>query len=223
MARPRLFINNVPMIDRLIALEYGRVDDGVDPKQMIRGENGVFVMVDEERKPVGFVCVDFSALDLSSPSNEDLWEGPTFDVPVLGIEDATVGEIALAVRSTFDDEPTLNRIYFERAAGLEGQAAIDCWRLCLQCGDSMAHFGLGTSLLEAGRAREAYQHLRHYVRIAPLVAWNWRWYGKAAEEIGETGEAKRAYDRAVAIEKKYCQEETDAAELLKALKEAERP
>ena len=133
-----------------------------------------------------------------------------------------IGEVALAVRSTFGDEPTLNRIYFERAAGLEGQAAIDCWRLCLQCGDSMAHFGLGTTLLEAGQAREAYQHLRHYVRIAPLVAWNWRWYGKAAEEIGETGEARRAYGRAIEIESKYCQEETDAANLLAALEGSRR-
>ncbi|MCB0857985.1 MAG: hypothetical protein KDB57_07680 [Solirubrobacterales bacterium] len=221
MPRPRLFINNVPVLDRLIALGYGRVDDGIDPKKMTRGENGVFVMIEED-EPVGFVCLDFSSLDLAEPSNEDLWEGPTFDVPVLGVEEVTIGEVALAVRSTFGDEPTLNRIYFERAAGLEGQAAIDCWRLCLQCGDSMAHFGLGTTLLEAGQAREAYQHLRHYVRIAPLVAWNWRWYGKAAEEIGETGEARRAYGRAIEIESKYCQEETDAANLLAALEGSRR-
>ena len=222
MPRPKLFINNVPMLDRLIALEYGRVDDGVDPALMTRGENGIFVMVDEEANAVGVVCLSFSTVDLADPSNEDLWEGPAFDVPMLGMEKATVGEVALAVRATFGDEPTLNRIYFERAAGLEGQAAIDCWRLCLQCGDSMAHFGLGTTLLEAGQAREAYQHLRHYVRIAPLIAWNWRWYGKAAEEIGETGEARRAYGRAVEIESKYCQEQTDAAELLTNLNQPGR-
>jgi Flp pilus assembly protein TadD len=80
----------------------------------------------------------------------------------------------------------------------------------------MAHFGLGYTLYELGRFPEAYRHLRHYTEIAPCGGWNWCWLGRAAEAIGETGEARNAYERALALEDAG-HEETDAAELLDAL------
>lgn len=96
------------------------------------------------------------------------------------------------------------------------------WRHVLESGDSMAHFSLGYSLLELGRPSEAYRHLRYYTEIAPAGAWNWVWYGKAAEAIGELTEARRAYRRAIEIEASDEGESTDAPELLAAL-ERRRP
>lgn len=214
----RLFINNIPSLDRLIALEYGRVDDGHDPRFFDRLDENVWLYLDPEtRDPIGFSLLDFSKADFHSPGAEALWSGHQFDAPTLGLGEASIAEIAVAVRAVHGSEPTLNRIYFERAAGLPGQEAIDCWRMCLECGDGMAHFGLGCALCEEGQYREAYQHLRHYVQIAPIIAWNWRWYGAAAEAIGEKAEARKAYLRAVELCEQYCQEETDAPERLAEL------
>ena len=70
--------------------------------------------------------------------------------------------------------------------------------------------------LRAGRFHLAYRHLRHYAEIAPNGSWNWRWLGQAAEAIGETDEARRAYERAIEIEEAGGHE-TDAFELLRAL------
>lgn len=39
----------------------------------------------------------------------------------------------------------------------------------------------------------------------------------AAEKIGETGEARKAYRQAITINERHCQEETDAKERLAAL------
>ena len=89
--------------------------------------------------------------------------------------------------------------------------------MCLQSGDNMAHFGLGCALYDQGQYREAFQHLRFYAQIAPIVAWNWRWYGAAAEAIGETAEARKAYMEAIRLNEVFCQEETDAIELLERL------
>jgi Flp pilus assembly protein TadD len=76
-----------------------------------------------------------------------------------------------------------------------------------------AHFGLGYCFHEAGRQAEAYRHLRHCTEISPCGAWNWRWLGVAAEAVGETAEARAAYERAIELG----DDETDAAELLEAL------
>jgi tetratricopeptide (TPR) repeat protein len=78
----------------------------------------------------------------------------------------------------------------------------------------MAHFGLGYVLFDLGRHHEAYRHLRYYVRIAPAAAWNWYWLAKAARAIGETDEARQAYERAVLLD---ADNETDAREQLAAL------
>jgi ADP-ribosylglycohydrolase/serine/threonine protein phosphatase PrpC len=64
----------------------------------------------------------------------------------------------------------------------------------------MAHFALGYTLLELDRPQEAYGHLRHYTEIAPMGAWNWCWYGQAAEALGELAEARRAYGRAIELD-----------------------
>lgn len=216
---PRLFINNVPMLDRLIALEFGRVDDGYNPRDFDRVADNVWIYNEPETsRPIGFTITRFAGFDLAATANEIVWdESLTFDAPTLGLNGASIGAIIGKVKATLGEEPTLNRIYFERATRQTGQAAIDSWRLCLETGDAMAHFGLGCALLEAGEAREAYGHLRHYAQLAPVVAWNWRWYGKAAEAIGERNEARKAYEEAIRLCEQYCIEDTDAPDLLTEL------
>lgn len=98
----------------------------------------------------------------------------------------------------------------------ESDDAIAVWRLCLECGDSMANYGLGYSLLDAGRPREAYAHLRYYAELVPTNAWAWCYIGQACARIGRTGEARKAFQRAIAVEHDGSFE-TDAAELLAAL------
>ena len=81
----------------------------------------------------------------------------------------------------------------------------------------MAHFALGYTLYDLGRYHEAYRHLRYYAQIAPAHPWNWCWFGRAAAGIGELGEARSAYERA--IELGDGEDETDATDLLGELGE----
>jgi tetratricopeptide (TPR) repeat protein len=166
-------------------------------------------------RALGFKVLGFSEFDPEDPAVEEAWSRPRFDVPLLGLEDAVAGEVVVAARAFFGDEPSINRAYFNAAAGETGEDALGLWRACLQAGDSMAHFGLGYTLLELGRHQEAYRHLRHYVEIAPAGSWNWCWFGRAAQAIGELGEARAAYERALELEEES--EKTDAAALLAVL------
>ena len=194
------------------------MDDGYDPRFFSCLQESVWVYSDpDEGHPIGFSVIEVSKLDLHSAESEQLWSGDRFAAPVLGFERATIGEIVAATRTHYGDQPSLNRYYFEQATGLSGIDAVHTWRLCLESGDSMAHFGLGYSLFEIGEFREAYKHLRYYSQISPINAWSWRWYGAAAEAVGETREARKAYQEAIRLNEKYCQEETDAAERLDRL------
>ena len=127
----------------------------------------------------------------------------------------------LATAALLNGRPTVNRELFIRAVrmGDRPEQALPLWLACLQAGDAMAHFGLGCCLHHLGRHHDAYRHLRHYTEIAPAGSWNWCWLGKAAEAIGEIGEARRAYERAIHIERFEEGEETDAPELLERLDE----
>ncbi len=80
----------------------------------------------------------------------------------------------------------------------------------------MAHFALGYTMFELGRFHDAYRHLRYYAQISPAHPWNHCWYGKAAEAIGEFGEAAAAYRRAIELTEEGA-EETEATELLAEL------
>ncbi len=125
----------------------------------------------------------------------------------------------LAARTLFAGEQSVNREFFSLATQRSGGPALTNWRCCLESGDSIAHFALGYTLYELGRYHEAYRHLRYYAKIAPASAWNWCWLGKAAQAIGEVGEARAAYERACEIEVAAGEdaEETEAAELLVGL------
>jgi hypothetical protein len=219
MGLPRLFISYEPVVglDRLMALEFGRVDDGQGPHRWREVGHGFGYLLDRPGgREVGFDVLDVSTFDPEQSGVAEIWDGPRFDAPQVGLADATAGEIVVATRATYGDELSLNRRYFHAAMDASGTEALKLWRHCLECGDQMAHFSLGYTLFELGRFPEAYRHLRYYVGIAPDASWNWCWLGKAAEAIGELEEARRAYERAIELEEAGGQE-TDAWELLKAL------
>ena len=143
-----------------------------------------------------------------------------FDVPQLGLRDASAGEICLAARAFLGDEPTLNKCYFDQAVAAGGAGdhsiAAGAWQLCLESGDPMAHYGLGYTLYELGDFRGAYRHLRAYTEITPNNAWAWCWLGRACLRLGELDEARHALETAIELEDQGAQE-TDAPELLEEL------
>ena len=217
MSPPRLYLNHPAYLDWLIALEFGRVDDAQPPENW-RGVSDSFGYLYDgpAGRCVGFKVVDFSEFDADAPEVEEIWSGPVFDVPVLGLSAVPAGAVVLAARAMFRGDDSINRSFFDAAAGAEGEEAYGLWLACLQSGDAMAHFGLGYTLYELGRYQEAYRHLRHYTEIAPCGSWNWCWHGKAAEAVGETDEAIAAYERAIELEQAGDQE-TDALELVERL------
>lgn len=164
---------------------------------------------------VGFQVKRFSRVDLDEA---ELFEGPRFDVPALGLTEMSVGEIALAARAFFGGHDSLNRRLFAAAVAADGLEAAHIWSACLQAGDGMANFGLGYTLLDLGFHRDAYRHLRHYTELAPCLAWAWCYRGRAAAALGEQQEARMAYRRAIALEKD--EDPTTARELLAALRGA---
>ena len=217
-ANPRLYINHAPELDWLIALEFGRVDDAQPPDNW-RGVSDQLGFLEETPggRCFGFKVLGFSTFDPTADEVAEIWSGPRFDVPLLGLAGVSAGEIVLATRALLGDEPTINRVYFNEAAGAgDPPEALALWICCLEAGDSMAHFGLGYTLYALERYQDAYRHLRHYTEIAPCGSWNWCWFGKAAEAIGELTEARRAYERAIELEADGS-EDTDAAERLAKL------
>jgi tetratricopeptide (TPR) repeat protein len=217
-ASPRLYINNAPELDWLIALEFGRVDDA-QPSDNWRGVSDQlgFLYETPGGRCLGFKLVEFSTFDPDAGGVEEIWSGPLFDVPLLGLEGASAGETILATRALLGDQPSINRVYFNEAARADDpNEALMLWSCCLEAGDSMAHFGLGYTLYELERYQEAYRHLRRYTEIAPCGSWNWCWFGRAAEAVGELAEARRAYERAVELEAEDSYD-TDAAERLAKL------
>jgi tetratricopeptide (TPR) repeat protein len=212
----RLYLNSLPDYDWLIALEFGRVDDGQPTENWRAVSDNIGILLDAPGgREVGFKIVNLSGFDDEARDLDEVWNGPRFHVPQLGLSDATIGETVLAARALFGTEQTINRVYFSAGVNATGEAALADWLDCLEAGDCMAHFALGYTLYDLGRHREAYRHLRYYAELAPGGAWNWCWYGKAAEAIGEDGEAQTAYRRAIELEPD--DDPTDAADLLHAL------
>ena len=132
-----------------------------------------------------------------------MWATPRFDVPSLALRGATVGEVVLAAQRTLTGS-TPDVVEFDLAvqAGMRGdrETAEEHWRACLACGEMTAHYGLGYTLIELGRPREAFGHLAMYTEICPRNAWAWAFRGRAAQHMGETAEARLAYQTALGFE-----------------------
>lgn len=170
---------------------------------------------------IGFRLVEVGEFDPDAPELATIFEGPRFTVPVLALVDATAGEVVLAARGMLGGESTLDRRFFDVAVASEGEEALAHWVHALQAGCGLAHYGAGYTLLELGRPREAYRHLRHYTSLVDADAWAWAYRGRAAAELGFVDEAVDCCRRALEREEVYG-EETDAAELLRRLVGAER-
>jgi tetratricopeptide (TPR) repeat protein len=214
---PRLFISYIPDRDHFIAVEYGRAPEGLAPDDWQPvGESAAFLRDGASGPFVGFGVNHFYAVDLDDPAYAPLWGTARFAAPLLGLNDASAAEIILAARTFLGGRRTINRRLFDAAVDAQSRDRIwslQLWLDCLKSGDAMAHFGVGYTLYDLGRFREAYCHLRHYTELAPGNPWNWRWYGVAAEAIGEAEEAALAYERAIDLG----DTETDADSLLQAL------
>ena len=206
MPLPSLYINRDASYDWLIALEHGRVCDGHPPAQFRGVGEDCAYMLDRPagRRVIGFVVHGLRSF--SPPAR--LFRPPHFAAPLFGLARASAGEIILAAQAHLADEPTTNRAYFSAAIAAGPADAEALWRCCLESGDSMAHYGLGYTLLGEGRAREAYGHLRYYTELAPTNAWAWCWLGQACAALGERTDARAAYERAMELG------ETDAGELV---------
>jgi tetratricopeptide (TPR) repeat protein len=143
---------------------------------------------------------ELSGFDADAPEHAELWEGPRFDAPVLGLADVAVAQIAIAARAFFRGQSSFNVQLFDSAVAAEAEEAAHLWFACLQAGDAMANFGLGYTLLDLGHHRDAYRHLRLYTELAPCLAWAWCYRGRAAATLGDLAEARMAYRRAIALE-----------------------
>lgn len=216
-----------PAYEHMMVVAYGEVWDGQPPEQTLTLEEderiGFLLDRPDGDTMIGFAVEQPHDVDLDEIDADDLWGGPRFTVPTLGLEGASVGEILLAVQARFArDEPTNGAAHFHMAVStgeeLGAEEAVGYWRMALEAGEMRAHFGLGYTLLELGLAREAYGHLRVYTELTPHNGWAWSWLGRAAEEIGDPAEAANAYRRAIELEQAGGFE-TDAPELLQKLED----
>jgi tetratricopeptide (TPR) repeat protein len=197
----RLHLTHIPELDELVALEYGRVDEGVPEVWWRRVGDAIGYLHDPRvGREVGLKVRAFSALDVDAEELSAIWQPPHFDVPMLGLGGACGGDIILAARALFGDRPSISHEFFALAAEASGEEALDLWLCCLEAGDSIAHYGVGCTLYRLGRYREAYRHLRYYTGLTPELTWSWCWYGRAAEALGLDGEARDGYRRAAQLE-----------------------
>ena len=197
--------------DWLVALEVGSVLDGQPQDHFIEIDQAFsFIRRGPEEEVIGFSLGGLSDFD---PEHAALWESPFFDAPVLGLDCVPAGAIVVAARRVFPGVSTGDVVLFQAAVGAEGDEAALEWRLCLGAGNLKAHFGLGYTLCELDRHREAYPHLHRYAELVPHNAWAWCWLGKACQELDQLTEARTAFEQAILLEEEGSFE-TDAAELL---------
>jgi tetratricopeptide (TPR) repeat protein len=209
-----LHLIHIPELDRLVALEYGRVDDGQPPGcwRPVGSQMG-YLHDGPVGRELGFKVLELNRLDVEDRDVVEIWGPPRFDVPILGLSEASAAEIILAARAFFEGRASVGEELFARAVKASGHDALELWTRCLEAGDINAHYGLGCTLYGLGRYRDAYRHLRYYTELAPYDSWTWCWYGRAAEALDLRGEARDAYRRAMEVEEidGQC---TDARELL---------
>jgi hypothetical protein len=162
--RPALQISYDSDRDFLWALVPGAVIDGQMEDEVEEHLDGLFVYRRGPEGPViGFGVDEAFAWDVMGNLEDEpevVWGGKLrFDAPTLALSDASIGEIVLAAQATISSS-TPDVILFDLAvaAGCQEQwdDAEGLWRACLEAGDMKAHFGLGYTLVELGRPREAF-------------------------------------------------------------------
>lgn len=232
VARPTLRVSYDAEIDFLLALIPGEVIDGQPEEQIhpfarrpdpVDGDEEFawFYTRPPEGELIGFgigYAFQFPIADV--PPDAPVWGEPRFDVPTLAVWSASVGEILLAaqasIRGSTPDVVFFHSAIAEKEEHGDLEAAEAVWRSCLEAGDLRGHFGLGYTLCDLGRPREAFGHLAMYTEVCPRNAWAWVWRGRAAEDMDEFAEAVACYRRAI-----ECEEaggfDTDAATFLARL------
>lgn len=165
---PRIYLSNLPELNWLTGVEFGRVDDGQPSDCWVALTENIGVLLDEPGgRPVGFKLLAASEFDEEAEGAQEVWDGPRFHAPQVGLEDASIGEIVIAARTFFDDQESVNRSFFSLGTSSEGEKALFNWRCCLEAGDSMAHFALGYTLYELGRQGKP---LRPYSSLLNRIA-----------------------------------------------------
>ena len=204
--------------DWLEAIEYGQVIDGRPSSQLVDVTPDVRYVLRTDDGPIcGFAVHGYAGVDLDAIK---AFDGPRFRLPLLGLDEATLGEVVLAARGRFEVS-TADVCFFTLALQCaeedeDLEAAAGHWLSCAEAGDMRGLFGLGYTLFDLGRDREAYGHLRHYTELAPHNSWAWLWRGRAAEALGELDEAATAYRTAIRRQREGSFR-TDAAKRLRAL------
>jgi len=213
----RLYLNRVEHNDSLYALEYGLIYDGHGSEDWHEvSADFAYLHAGPQGPILGFGVNGLVTFDTEAPAVAAIWDAPLFDCPALGLSRVPAGAIVIAARRHFGARVSINRVLFGDGMARRGEDALAYWYAALEAGDSMAHFAVGYTLFELGRHHEAYRHLRYYLEISPDHPWNWCWFGKAAQAIGELDEARLAYSRAIELTT-HGGDETDAPELLRAL------
>ncbi len=209
--------------DHLLAVAFGHVVDGKrDDEYLHLSDAAALLLAEPDGDLIGFVVDGICELD-SAEQLPELWEGPQFHVPDLGLRRANAGEITTAALAAYPRDSTLDATFFHRAVNDQGSRDIERrWRTCLAAGELKAHFGLGYTLCELGRHREAYAHLRYYTELTPRNSWAWCWLGHACRGMGDRAEALSTYEQALAMEEDGSFE-TDAAACIEELQASARP
>src|SRR5690242_2963596 len=107
---PRLYLSHDSGLDWLIALEFGRVDDA-QPPECWRGVSDQLGFLHDAPggRVVGSKVLESSRFDPEEPSLEQIWADPRFDAPLVGLTNASAGEIVVAARTYFNGADSLNR------------------------------------------------------------------------------------------------------------------
>jgi hypothetical protein len=162
---PNLFLSQIASRDRLEAVEYGRSPDGQFRDCWLSiGENAAFLLDEVEGDVVGFGVQGLSSFNVDDPAHAPFWTAARFNVPTLGLRDATAAEVILAARPFLGGRPTVNRQLFDEACEMghvDRPRALALWLQCLESGDVMAHFAIGYTMYELGHFSVAYRHLRY--------------------------------------------------------------
>jgi hypothetical protein len=212
----RLCLNHIAELDRLVALEYGRVDDS-QPAESWRpvGEHVGYLHDGPGGPELGFKVLGFSQLNVESDALVEIWGAPRFDVPVLGLTGVSAGEIIVAARALFGDRSTQPGALLAR--GRRHRPGGACAVVVVPAGGGR-HGALRAGLHAVwarappgGLPPPASLHRDRAARQLELVL-----VGKAAQALGLRGEARAAYLRAIALEEAGDQR-TDARDLLRSL------
>lgn len=213
-----LFVSNAPDRDILFVYERGYVEDGLEDERKVEICSDVWLMLDlDGRRCIGFIFGRLSEFDFEAPENAAVWTGPRFDVPVLDVEQGTVGLIAATARLVLGDLRTPDRVLFDAAVrSRDSEEALALWEACLAEGNELARYAIGYTLLELDRPREAHEQLKRYSALVRHNAWAWCYLGQACEQLADWEGAEYAYGQAVRATAGGSYE-TDAPDLLSSL------